>query len=77
LKLQEGLKQTSTLTKEQIINLHAIVECEVPHDQLYTFHANISLGDKEEDKFPLETKQLLLRVIFLFLFTLLNFIIGS
>jgi len=59
LKILKALPQTASLSIEQLLNSHAIIECEEPHHRLYTFNARIQLGDHHT--LPLETNQLLLR----------------
>mmetsp|Transcript_6396 Transcript_6396/g.8898 ORF Transcript_6396/g.8898 Transcript_6396/m.8898 type:complete len:1206 (+) Transcript_6396:189-3806(+) len=58
LKTLRALKQTFPMTEADLLKLKASVDCEEPHEHLYTFNARLQLNG---EMYSLDTEQLLLR----------------
>ena len=59
LKVRQGIVQTSNINNEKEANdFQAVLECDKPNKSLYSFNGNIKFN---ENTYPLENKQLLLR----------------
>ncbi|KYR01098.1 transmembrane protein [Tieghemostelium lacteum] len=59
LKIYRASSKTYGMTDEEIINLNAGIQCEIPNHNLYRFHGSIQV--EGEDLSPLDEKNLLLR----------------
>ncbi|KAN0003647.1 hypothetical protein ACTFIZ_009801 [Dictyostelium cf. discoideum] len=60
LKLFKAAKETNSLTQEQLLDLNANIECELPNNNLYKFKGKFTLQN-DNSTFSLSEKQLMLR----------------
>ncbi|KAF2071974.1 hypothetical protein CYY_006711 [Polysphondylium violaceum] len=58
LKMFKAIKETNTLSEQEILDLNPSIECELPSNNLYKFKGKLIMG---ENNYSLSEKQLMLR----------------